>query len=185
MSVTVIQFTTLDGVVSDPDGSDGTPYGGWLLRYGRAEIEGDRFRLAGLLDEGVLLLGCGTWEAFARLWPGREGPFADRMNAVAKRVASRTLTDVSAWANSTVLDGDLLDAVKREQREVIVMGSLSVVRTLMAQDLVDEYRLITFPTVLGAGERLFAPDGPAAHLECLEVEKPGATVFARYGRAAR
>lgn len=185
MSVTVIQFTTLDGVVSDPDGSDGTPYGGWLFRYGREEIEGDRFRLADTLGEGVLLLGRGTWEAFARLWPGRDDPFSDRMNAASKLVASRTLTDASAWANSTVLDGELVDAVKREEREVIVMGSLSVVHTLMAEDLVDEYRLITFPTVVGTGERLFAADGPPAHLECLDVEKPGYTVFARYGRAVR
>ncbi|MEV0742491.1 dihydrofolate reductase family protein [Streptomyces sp. NPDC050549] len=185
MSVTVIQFTTLDGVVSDPDGSDGTPHGGWLFRYGREEIEGDRFRLADTLDDGVVLLGRGTWEAFSRLWPGRDDPFAARMNAASKLVASRTLTDVSAWANSTVLDGELVDAVKREEREVVVMGSLSVVHTLMAQDLVDEYRLITFPTVVGTGEQLFAADGPPAHLECLEVAKPGFTVFARYGRAVR
>jgi dihydrofolate reductase len=185
MSVIVVQFTTLDGVVSDPDGSDGTPHGGWLFRYGREEITGDRFRLGDTLDDGVLLLGRGTWEAFARLWPGRDDPFAARMNAASKLVASRTLTDASAWANSTVLDGDLVDAVKREGREVIVMGSLSVVRALMAEDLVDEYRLITFPSVLGGGERLFAVDGPSVHLECLAVAKPGSTVFARYGRAVR
>ncbi|MET7486456.1 dihydrofolate reductase family protein [Streptomyces sp. NPDC005538] len=184
MSVIVIQFTTLDGIVSDPDGSDGTPDGGWIFRYGREEIGGDKFRLGSILDEGVMLLGRTTWEAFSRLWPGRDEPFAARMNAVPKLVASRTLTDVSAWSHSTVLDGDLVDAVKREERDVIVIGSLSVVRALMAEDLVDEYRLITFPTVLGTGERLFPAGGPAVHLECLAVEKPGPTVYARYGRAA-
>lgn len=185
MSVIVIQFSTLDGIVSDPDGSEGTPDGGWILRYGREEIGGDKFRLGGILDEGVMLLGRTTWEAFSRLWPGRDDPFSARMNAGPKLVASRTLTDVSAWSNSSVLDGDLVDAVKREERDVIVIGSLSVVRTLMAEDLVDEYRLITFPTVLGTGERLFPAGGPPVHLECLEIEKARHTVFARYGRAAR
>jgi dihydrofolate reductase len=184
MSVIVIQFTTLDGIVSDPDGSEGTPHGGWMFRYGREAIGGDKFRLGRTLDDGVMLLGRTTWEAFARLWPGRDEPFAARMNATPKLVASRTLTDVSAWANSSVLDGDLVDAVKREERDVIVIGSLGVVRTLMAEDLVDEYRLITFPTVVGTGERLFPAGGPLVHLECLEIEKAGHTVFARYGRAA-
>nr|WSY49150.1 dihydrofolate reductase family protein [Streptomyces sp. NBC_00886] len=185
MSVIVIEFTTLDGIVSDPDGSEGSPNGGWIFRYGREEIGGDKFRLGSILDEGVMLLGRNTWEAFSRLWPGRDDPFAARMNAGPKLVVSRTLTDVSAWAHSSVLDGDLVDAVKREERDVIVIGSLSVVRTLMAEDLVDEYRLITFPTVLGAGERLFPAGGPPVHLECLAIEKAGSTVFARYGRAAR
>jgi dihydrofolate reductase len=106
------------------------------------------------------------------------------MNAVPKLVASRTLTDTSAWANSEVAAGDVLDAVKNARRDVIVTGSLSIVHALMAVDLVDEYRLLTFPTVLGTGRRLF-PDGAApAHLECLSAERAGAAVLARYGRAA-
>ncbi|WP_369188342.1 dihydrofolate reductase family protein [Streptomyces sp. R08] len=185
MSVIVIQFTTLDGIVSDPDGSEGTPDGGWILRYGRDEIVGDKFRLGSILDGGVMLLGRRTWQAFSRLWPARDDEFSARMNAAPKLVASRTLTDVSAWANSSVLDGDLVDAVKREERDVIVIGSLPVVRTLMAEDLVDEYRLIIFPTVLGTGERLFPAGGPPVHLECLALEKAAHTVFARYGRATR
>jgi dihydrofolate reductase len=184
MSVIVIQFSTLDGIVSDPDGSDGTPNGGWLFRYGREEIGGDKFRLGSNLDDGVVLLGRSTWEAFSQLWPGRDDPFAARMNAAPKLVASRTLTDVSAWANSSIVDGELVDAVKREGRDVIVMGSLSVARALMAEDLVDEYRLVTFPTVVGTGERLFPAGGPPVYLECLSAERTGATVFARYGRTA-
>lgn len=185
MSVIVIQFVSLDGIVSDPDGNAGTPNGGWIFRYGREEIAGDKFRLGSTLDEGVVLLGRSTWEEFSRLWPGRDDPFAARMNATPKLVASRTLTDVSAWAHSSVVDGDLVDAVKREGRDVIVMGSLSVVHTLMAEDLVDEYRLITFPTLLGTGERLFPVGGSLVNLECLAAERAGATVFARYGRTAR
>ncbi|MEZ0068234.1 dihydrofolate reductase [Streptacidiphilus sp. MAP12-20] len=185
MSVIVIAFTTLDGVVSDPDGSAGTPGGGWLFRFGREEIDGDKFGIGSTLVQGILLQGRGTWQEFAKLWPHREGPFAAQMNAVPKLVATRTLTDTSAWANSRLLDGDLVDAVKRETRDVVVMGSLGVVRQLMAEDLVDEYRLMTFPTVVGAGRRLFPADGPHADLECVSAEQAGALVLTRYRRAAR
>jgi dihydrofolate reductase len=106
------------------------------------------------------------------------------MNAVPKLVASRTLTDVSAWANSRLIDGDLVEAVQHERRDIVVTGSLSVVRTLMGRDLIDEYRLLTFPTVLGAGQRLFPADQPPTYLETLSAERTGATVLARYGRAA-
>ena len=128
MSVIVIQFITLDGVVSDPDGSGGTPAGGWAFRHGPETVAGDKFRLGSTLDGGVMLLGRTTWQLFSRLWPGRDDPFAARMNAVPKLVASRTLADASAWANSRVVDGDVADAVKREPRDVIITGSLSVVR---------------------------------------------------------
>ncbi|MFI6443714.1 dihydrofolate reductase family protein [Kitasatospora sp. NPDC050543] len=184
MSVIVIAFTTLDGVVSDPDGSAGTPEGGWMFRFGREEIDGDRFRIGSTLERGVLLQGRGTWQQFSKLWPHREGPFAAQMNAVPKLVATRTLTDTSAWANSRPLDGDLVDAVKREDRDVVVMGSLGIVRQLMAEDLVDEYRLMTFPTVLGAGRRIFPADGPHTDLECLSAERVGALVLTRYRRVA-
>jgi dihydrofolate reductase len=119
--------------------------------------------------------------------PSRQAaaPFSARMNAVPKLVASRALTDTSAWANSQVIDGDLVDAVKREQRDVIITGSLSVVHALMAEDLIDEYRLLIFPTILGSGDRLFLPGGPCVYLECLSAEQGGAAVLARYGRAAR
>ena len=185
MSVIVIQFITLDGVASDPDGSGGTPAGGWAFRHGPETVVGDKFRLGSTLDDGVMLLGRTTWQLFSRLWPGRDDPFAARMNAVPKLVASRTLTDASAWANSRVIDGDVVDAVKRELRDVIITGSLSVAQALMAADLVDEYRLLTFPTVLGTGERLFPAGGPPAYLECLSAERTGAAVLVRYGRAAR
>jgi dihydrofolate reductase len=190
VSVIVIEFTTLDGIASDPDGSAGTPLGGWAFRYGPEAVAGDKFRLGRTLDDGVLLLGRATWQLFSRLWPGRDDPFAQRMNAVPKLVASRTLTDVdtAAWANSRVLADDaidVIDAVKREPRDVVITGSLSLVHRLMAEDLIDEYRLLTFPTVLGTGDRLF-PDGVAhAELECLSAEQVGAAVLTRHRRAAR
>ena len=107
------------------------------------------------------------------------------MNAVPKLVASRTLTDASAWVNSRVIDGNAVDAVRRERRDVIIAGSLNVVHALMAEDLIDEYRLLTFPTILGTGERLFPAGRPPTYLECLSAERAGAAVLARYGRAAR
>lgn len=185
MSVIVIEFITLDGIVSDPDGSGGTAGGGWAFRHGPDAVAGDKFRVGALMDEGVLVLGRKTWELFSRIWPGRDDPFSRKMNAVPKLVASRTLTDTSAYPNSQVIDGDVVAAVKDERRDVIVTGSLSVVRALMAQDLITEYRLLTFPTVLGRGEPLFPADGPPAYLECLQAEQAGPAVFARYGKPAQ
>ncbi len=182
MSVIVIEFVTLDGVVSDPDGRGGTPTGGWAFRHGPDTAAGDKFNLGRVLDEGVLLLGRTTWQLFSGLWPHRDDPFSQRMNAAAKLVASRTLTDATAWVNSQVIDGDLVDTVKQESRDVIVTGSLSVVRALMAEDLIDEYRLLIFPTILGAGQRLFPAEGPATYLECRSAEQIGAAVLTRYQR---
>jgi dihydrofolate reductase len=110
------------------------------------------------------------------------------MNAVPKLVATRTLTGTLAWANSQAVDGDIIDAVKRQRRDVIITGSLSIVHTLMAGDMIDEYRLLTFPTILGTGERLFPaglPAGRPADLELVSAGQSGAAVLARYTRAAR
>jgi dihydrofolate reductase len=183
VSTIVIEFVTLDGIVSDPDGSAGTPTGGWAFRHGPEAVAGDKFRLGKTLDDGVLLLGRRTWQLFSRLWPGRDDAFAARMNAVPKLVASRTVTEVSAWPNSRVIDGDVVDVVQHESRDVIITGSLSIVETLVSRDLVDEYRLLTFPTVLGTGRRLFPVDGPPRYLECLATEQTGAAVLTRYRRS--
>jgi dihydrofolate reductase len=185
VSVIVIQFITLDGIVSDPDGSGGTPTGGWAFRHGPETVAGDKFRLGSVLDEGVMLLGRTTWQLFSGLWPGRDDPFSARMNAVPKLVASRTLTDASAWANSRPINGGLVDTVRHERRDVIITGSLSVVRALMAEDLIDEYRLLIFPTILGTGQRLFPAGGPPAYLECVSAERSGAAVLTRYRRAGQ
>lgn len=183
MSVIVIEFITLDGIVSDPDGRAGTPGGGWAFRYGPEEIAGDKFRLGSLMDDGVLLFGRQTWEQFSKLWPGRDTPFAQRMNAAAKLVCTRTLTDVSAWANSEVLHEDPAVHVKQEDRDVVVVGSVSLVHALMAQDVIDEYRLMTFPTVIGTGQRLFPEGISPTNLDCVSAEQVGAAVFSRYTRS--
>jgi len=185
MSVIVIEFVTLDGRVSDPDGSAGTPAGGWAFRYGPDAVAGDKFRLGRTLDEGVLVLGRKTWELFSRIWPGRDDPFSARMNAVPKLVASRTLTDSTAWHNSAFLEGDVIEAVKRERRDVIIAGSLSIVHALMGADLIDEYRLLTFPTVLGAGVRLFPAGLAPLDLEAVSAEPVGAAILSRHRRPTR
>jgi len=185
MSVIYLAFTTLDGIVTDPDGAQGTPAGGWMFQFGPEAVTGDKFRLGPIFDTGVMLLGRNTWQAFGRLWPTRDDAFSRRMNAIPKLVASHTLTDASAWANSSVVEGDVIDTVKRESRDVVVTGSPGLAQELMAHDLIDEYRLITFPVVLGAGVRLFPPAGKPTTLQSLEIEQVGPAVFARYGRAPR
>ncbi|MBZ5737623.1 dihydrofolate reductase family protein [Nocardioides mangrovi] len=177
-TLTVVSFTTLDGVVEDPDGRGGTPYGGWAFRYGPEGIAGDKFRLGDLYDTGTLLFGRRTWEHFATLWPTRSGDFADAMNRARKVVLSSTAPDLSAWPNSHHRTGiDDLDGLG----DIAVIGSVSVVRALAAAGRVDEYRLITFPVVLGQGGRLF--DG-VAELHLVSSEELGPTTYAVYRPAA-
>jgi dihydrofolate reductase len=177
--VIVIEFTTLDGVVEDPDGSTGTPGGGWAFRFGPEAVAGDKFRLGARLDTGTLLLGRRTWQVFARLWPNRTDPFSTAMNRIPKVVASRTGLDLGAWSNSTLLAGDVTGELPRlrDRGDVIVAGSIDLVRALTEKDLVDEYRLLVFPTLLGAGRTLFGPGTPPADLRLLSVEQSGAAVL--------
>ncbi|MDX6259664.1 MAG: hypothetical protein QOH84_1352 [Kribbellaceae bacterium] len=182
-TVIVIAFVSLDGYVTDPDGSGGTPYGGWAFRHGPEAVGGDKFRLGALLDDGVMLLGRRTWELFSRLFPARTDDFAVRMNKIPKLVASHSLTDVSGWSNSALVNGDVVDAVRREERDVIVTGSSSVVHLLQVHDLIDEYRLLTFPSIIGAGERLFGPISTPVHLSCVGATQVGAAALTQYRRA--
>ena len=101
----VIEFVSLDGVMHDPDGSDGSPQGGWAFRYGPQATAGDKFGLGEVLDTGVMLLGRRTWQLFAKIWPGRDDPFSAKMNAMPKLVVSRSLEHAAGWQNSTVLRG--------------------------------------------------------------------------------
>ena len=180
--VIVTAFVSLDGIVTDPDGSGGTPAGGWAFRHGPETHGGDKFRLGELMDTGVLLLGRNTWELFSRLWPNRTDDFSTRMNKMAKVVASHTLTDVSAFPNSTLMEGSLADYVRSEPRTIAVTGSVSVIRALQAADLVDEYRLMTLPSVVGSGERMFGPSDHPVHLRLESVVPAGAASLATYVR---
>ena len=160
--VIVIEFLSVDGVTADPDGRDGSAQGGWAFRYGPEAVAGDPFGLGEILDTGALLLGRRTWQMFAQIWPGRNDEFSTKMNAMPKLVASRSLEAADEWQNSAVLRGDLPAEVaeRKKAQDLVVMGSSSVTRALMSHDLVDEYRLLVFPLVIGEGTRLF-PDGTA------------------------
>lgn len=180
--VIVIEFVSLDGVVQDPDGAEGTESGGWAFRSGPESVAGDKFELGEVLDRGALLLGRRTWERFAGIWPSRTDEFSTRMNRVPKLVLSRSLEDVGAWANSSIVRRDLVDEVSGRSTDLVVAGSTSVVDALRERDLIDEYRLLVFPCVLGRGRRLF-PDGIASiNLELRSARPVGAVVLLVYGR---
>lgn len=177
----VAEFTTLDGVIDDPDGTWGAPHGGWAMRHGPQVFAGDKFRLGPVMQTGALLFGRGTWQVFAERWPQRTGEFADAMNAARKYVASTTVTDASAWPNSVLLEGDLADAVDRARRDrdIAVIGSPGIAHQLAAAGLVDEYRLFILPTVVGHGQRLFA-DGQEADLRLVSSDVVDPGVLLRY-----
>ena len=175
----VVQFITLDGVVEDPDGRDGTAFGGWAFRFGPEGIAGDKFHLGDVMTDGTLLLGRITWEAFSKLWPFRDNEFAQAMNAARKAVVTHRPIDAAQWANSAAVAGELVPWVREtlQTRDIAVIGSGSVVAQLADADLVDEYRLITFPDAVGAGRRLF-PEGARLTLQSAEATVPG--VYAVY-----
>ncbi len=181
----VLAFSTLDGIIDDPDGRGGTPHGGWVFRDGPPPP--DHFQLGAKLDTGVLLLGRKTWELFSRIWPERTDDFSMAMNRIRKLVASRTLKDLSAWENSSLMSGDLLDAVERAkaERDVIITGSSSIVHALTEHDLVDEYRILFFPTALGNGTPLFSPKAAPVQLRLVYSEPSGPAILARYERVAK
>jgi dihydrofolate reductase len=156
----VTEFVSVDGVFEDPGGAEDYEHGGWTFEYDRGE-EGNQFKMDELLAAEVHLFGRVTYEGFAEAWPSREGEFADRLNNDRKVVVSTTLTDPE-WNNTTVISDDVpkkIAALKNETEGVIlVAGSGTLVGTLLEHDLVDELRLMVFPTILGRGKRLF-PDG--------------------------
>jgi dihydrofolate reductase len=155
--IVVTEFVSLDGVIEDPGGSEDFKYGGWTFEFWRGE-EGDQFKLDEAMGSDALLLGRRTYEGFADAWPSRSGEFADKFNSMPKYVVSSTLRDPH-WTNTTVLDGDLVPAVSKLRDgpggDIVVHGSAQLVQALLANDLVDEVRLMVFPVVLGAGKRLF------------------------------
>jgi dihydrofolate reductase len=155
--IAVTEFISLDGVVEDPGGSEDFKHGGWTFEFDRGE-DGNKFKLDETMSSEALLLGRRTYEGFAAAWPSRDGEFADKFNNMPKYVVSSTLKDPE-WTNSTVLDGDLAEAVSKlkdkHDGEIQVAGSVQLVQALIENDLVDELRLMVFPVVLGSGKRLW------------------------------
>jgi dihydrofolate reductase len=161
------EFVTLDGVMEAPSSEPDQPRSGWVID--RASEEQTHYKLEECREAGALLIGRRTYEVFADAWPARDGELADRMNAIPKLVVSTTITDPT-WANSTVVNGDLIESVTALKGEpggpLLCVGSCTVAQALVEHDLVDVYRLMVFPVVLGTGRRLFTqtPDSRALTL---------------------
>jgi dihydrofolate reductase len=176
----VSEFVTLDGVMEDPGGAEGFERGGWALQFDRGP-EGDKFKLDELMEADALLLGRRTYEGFAEAWPSRtdEMGFADKMNSMPKYVVSTTLTDPE-WQNSTVIgENEAEEIAKLKQQpggDILVAGSCQLVQTLIEHDLVDEWRLMVFPVVLGAGKRLFKDGAEKTPLRLVEAKQTGEVV---------
>jgi dihydrofolate reductase len=161
----VSEFVSLDGVIEDPGGSGESDRGGWTFQADRGP-EGDKFKFDELAAADALLLGRLTYEGLAAAWPQmveQAGEYGAWMNGYPKYVASRTLEEPLEWKNSTLIKGDVAEEVSRlkhqDGKDILVFGSGELARTLMEHDLIDEYRLMVFPIVVGRGKRLFGYTG--------------------------
>ena len=169
--VVVSEFLSLDGVMEDPGGAEGFEHGGWTRSYWDEGI--GKLKFEELFSADALLLGRVTYQGFAAAWPSQsdEAGFADRMNGLPKYVATRTLQDLE-WNNSHRIQGDVAEEVARLKQQpgknILVFGSGQLARYLMQQGLIDEYRLLIYPVVLGSGKRLFA-DGSTASLRLTDT----------------
>jgi dihydrofolate reductase len=184
MRIILSDFISLDGVVQAPGGKEedtdgGFQNGGWSMPFFDPESMGAAIN-EGMQGTEALLFGRRTWEVMASAWPERAGdPFADRMNAIPKYVVSRTLSAAEAssrWNNTTLLggDGDAIEAIRSLRAAggdagLQVMGSASLARQLVENDLVDEYRLMLEPILLGGGKTIYPSDGQARRLDLVSV----------------
>lgn len=190
--IVATEFISLDGVIEDPGGSEDYVHGGWTFEIDRGE-EGNAFKLGELEEAEAQLFGRVTYEGFAAAWPGREndphmGDFAKKVNKMPKYVYSTTLQSAD-WENTTVLSGDFATDIAKAKEEVdgviLVAGSARLVQGLIANDLLDELRLMLFPVTLGGGLRLFADDGRKVPLTLADARTVGAGVqLLTYERAA-
>jgi dihydrofolate reductase len=186
--IVVIDFISLDGVVQAPGGPEedtdgGFAHGGWSHPFFDPEVVGGAFADAMTMAE-ALLYGRRTWQSMAAAWPERAGdPFADQMNSIAKYVVSQTLSDdeLKTWDNTTRVPGEQAVARIRELHEtdggdLVVMGSPTLVRTLLRECLVDELRLMIEPVILGGGKTIFPDDGALRTLELVSTVTNGTGV---------
>ena len=188
MRVVVNEFMSLDGVVQAPGGAEedtdgGFAHGGWSMPYFEPETMGPAVTET-MASTEALLFGRRTWQTMAAAWPDRAGdPFADRMNEIPKYVASRTLTqDDLTWPASHLLPADdAIGAIRRLRAQsgaaIQVMGSATLAAQLIEQDLVDEYRLMIEPILLGGGKRIFPGDGRARGLQLISATTTGTGVL--------
>jgi dihydrofolate reductase len=173
--IVVTEFVSLDGVMQDPGGAEDFKYGGWSFEFSRGE-EGDKFKYDEVLDSEALLLGRVTYDGFADAWPQRDGAFANRFNDMPKYVVGST-ADASRWTNTTVLEGDPVEAVRRVRAEhsgnLYVHGSQRLAQTLFEHDLVDQLNLMVFPVVLGTGKRIFGETSGKKKLALVDFKVVG------------
>jgi dihydrofolate reductase len=170
--IVAAEYLSLDGVTEDPGPTGAFEQRGWTIPYWNDEIAEYQSEL--LFASDALLLGRVTWEEFVASWPLRSGdPFTDRMNSLPKFVASKTLWEPLEW-NATLLQGDVVEALAnlKEQPgdELLIYGSGALVNTLLPHRLIDEYRFMIYPLVLGTGKRFFNDGNPKATLELKRTE---------------
>src|SRR5579859_153593 len=171
--VVVTEYVTLDGVFGDPGGAEGFEHGGWSFQFWNEEAA--KFKFDELFASDALLLGRVTYEGFAKAWPTMkdEGGFADRMNSIPKYVVSTTLKEPE-WNNSHLITGNIAEEVARlkqqEGKDILVAGSGELIHTLMQHDLIDEYRLMVHPVVLGSGKRLFSEGSDKTVLKLVDTK---------------
>jgi dihydrofolate reductase len=181
-TIVISENISLDGVVEDPSGDEGFKHGGWVGRVTDRPAVGKAV-LDDALGAEAELYGRRTYEYLAARWPSREGALADRLNAMPKYVVSSTLEDPE-WNNSTVLNGDAVNEVSKLKQElegeIVVPGSIRLARTLIEHDLVDELRLLVYPVVLGAGERLFGEIGDKKSLDLVGTRSGDGVAFLTY-----
>ena len=168
---------SFDGVVQDPDGKEGFRLGGWFGEFGAKDLkEWTKASLEEALRTEALLLGRRSDEWFAARWLAKSGEWADRLNSLPKYVVSSTLQEPK-WSNATVLTGDVVSEVSKLKQElagdIVVYASYQLGRTLIEHDLVDELRLVVFPVVLGAGERLFGETSDKKPMRLVDTKTIG------------
>ena len=192
--LSVIEHLSLDGVMQAPgrcdeDTRDDFERGGWAVP-GNDQVMAETMA-KGMANAGPLLFGRRTYEDFAAFWPHQpDNPYTEVLNQAQKYVVSTTLRDPLPWANSTLIAGDVVDAVvrlkQRSEGDIGVLGSGALVTTLNAHDLVDSYVLMIHPIVLGSGRRLFRDPAPQRELRCVDsVTTTTGVIIATYDRATR
>jgi dihydrofolate reductase len=183
--VVVTEFISLDGVMEDPGGAEGYQHGGWTFKFDRGP-EGEKFKWDELFASDALLLGRVTYEGFAAAWPSMANEFADKMNGMRKYVVSKTLKESNAtWNNTTILKGDVGAEVAKLKAQpggdLLVAGSSTLAKYLIAHGLVDELRLMVFPVILGSGKTLFPDVSKPATFSLVESKTAGSgIVLLRY-----
>ncbi len=175
--IVISENVSLDGVVQDPSGEEGFRHGGWFTQFGESDREAwAQVEFDEALGADALLLGRRSYEYFASRWQSRTGGWADRLRTLPKYIVSSSLVD-PGWDNSTVLTGDVVSEVTQLRQqvdgEIVVYGSRTLAHTLMEHDLADELRLIVFPVVLGAGERLFGETSDKKPVRLLDTGTVG------------